>query len=137
MAEYREIGLDYLADVMELYEAAGWTAYLDDRDMLARAFDNSLWMLGAFEDGRLVGFLRCVGDGEHVVLVQDLLVHADFQRRGIGRCLLERAMERFSHVRMFTLLTDAADPVSNAFYSAASMLRHGDCGIAGYLRAGN
>ena len=42
---------------------------------------------------RLVGLVRVVGDGASIAYVQDLLVHPDWQRRGIGARLLRDAME--------------------------------------------
>ena len=76
MIEYREFGAEELSRVQALYEDAGWTAYLGGPDKLARAFAMSLYVLGAFQNGVLVGFVRCVGDGEHIVYVQDLIVEA-------------------------------------------------------------
>ena len=76
-----------------LYKEAGWIAYLGDPDQLARAFRTSLCVLGAFQDDRLIGFIRCVGDGEHIVYVQDLIVGRAYRRQGIGRILLRKARE--------------------------------------------
>ena len=121
MLTYREFGAECLAEVQEIYAACGWTSYLGDEEKLRRALGRSLFLLGAFEDGALVGFVRCVGDGEHILYVQDLIVKPDMQRKGIGRELMRRTSERFSHVRQFLLITDAADAVSNAFYPAIGL----------------
>ena len=67
MLTYREFGAECPAEVQEIYAACGWTSYLGDEDKLRRALGQSLFLLGAFEDGTLVGFVRCVGDGEHIV----------------------------------------------------------------------
>lgn len=131
---YREFGSSLLPEILEIYRAAGWAAYLKDDEKLAHAFDDSLYILGAFCEDLLVGFIRCVGDGEHIVYVQDLIVDIPFRRRGVGSALLRRAMEHFSHVRMFTLITDAADEAANAFYRAMDMKSYSGCGIAGYMR---
>jgi len=57
---------------------------LQDDGKLMRAFDNSMYLLGAFEGDKLVGFVRCVGDGEHILVVQDLIVEPEHQKQGIG-----------------------------------------------------
>ena len=44
----------------------------------------------------LHSFVWVVGDGASIAYVQDLLVHPDWQRRGIGARLLRDAMERFA-----------------------------------------
>lgn len=66
----------------------------------------------------MIGFIRCVGDGEHIVYVQDLIVDVEYKRRGIGRELMDKVMNKFINVHMLTLITDSADEISNSFYNA-------------------
>lgn len=131
---YREFGSEKLCAVKEIYARCGWTAYLNDDEKLKRAFDNSLFTLGAFDGERLVGFIRCVGDGEHVVLVQDLIVLKRFRRSGAGARLLQTAMERFEGVRMFFLVTNTDDEDANAFYRAQNMKPIAEGGMVSYFR---
>jgi GNAT superfamily N-acetyltransferase len=127
---------EHLPQVRDLYRAAGWIAYLRDPDALARAFARSLYVLGAFDGERLAGFCRCVGDGEHVVLVQDLLVGEPYRRRGLGTALLRAAAEKYRGVRMFFAVTDSADGRANAFWHAAGMTPLGGGGMRSYFRSG-
>ena len=133
MIEYREFGAEELSRVQALYEDAGWTAYLGGPDKLARAFAMSLYVLGAFRNGMLVGFVRCVGDGELIVYVQDLIVDRPYRRQGIGRDLLWKAREAYRHVRMFALMTDASDGNANAFYQTMKMKSCKDAGLTAYF----
>lgn len=126
MIEYGEFRLDYLDDAYRIYEENGWKNYLHDTDKLSRAFRQSLYILGAFEDDRLVGFVRCVGDAEYILYVQDLIVKPSHQRKGIGRELMRRVSEAFPAIRQFVLITDRDDEVSNAFYQAIGL--SSDCG---------
>ena len=87
------------SEVLALYGSVGWTAYTEQPEALRRGFAGSLLTLAARENGALVGLLRAVGDGCTVVLVQDLLVRPDHQRRGIGTALMQAALERFRSVR--------------------------------------
>ena len=68
---YEIFGPERLEAVRAIYEEAGWYAYFGNDEALHRAFEQSLYVLGAFEGDELIGFVRCVGDGEHVVIVQD------------------------------------------------------------------
>ena len=121
MLTYRECGAECLAEVREIYAACGWTNYLEDEETLRRALEQSLFLLGAFEDSALVGFVRCVGDGAYILYVQDLIVTPALQRKGIGRELMRQVSERFAGLRQFLLITDAEDAVSNAFYRAIGL----------------
>lgn len=101
--------------VLALYAAVGWTAYTDSPEVLARALAGSLRLVVAHRDGRLVGLARSISDGVTVVYLQDVLVHPDEQRRGVGRLLLEELFAGYPEVRQRVLLTDDEDR-QRAFY---------------------
>lgn len=134
MIQYKELTSVSLEAIKALYQQHGWLAYLQDDAKLARAFDRSLYTLGAYDGEELVGFIRCVGDGEHIVLVQDLIVAESHLRQGIGRELMRLAGERFHDVRMFMLLTDAMDERANAFYQSIGMQKIEENGCVSYMR---
>ena len=121
MIEYREFGSELIDEAYKIYEENRWESYLNNKAKLSRAFESSLLVIGAFEDGRLVGFVRCVGDAEYIVYVQDLIVRPTHHRQGIGRELMKLASDAFPAVRQFVLITDSDDAVSNAFYKAIGM----------------
>ena len=134
MIEYKPLTSVSLEAIKALYRQHGWMAYLTDDEKLTRAFDASLYTLGAYESDKLVGFIRCVGDGEHIVMVQDLIVAPDYQRTGIGRELMKRISEKYADVRMFMLVTDAQDENANAFYQAIGMKKLEQNGCVSYMR---
>ncbi len=57
------------------------------------ALAGSIFIATARCSGRLVGLLRLVGDGAYILYMADLEVHPDFQRKGIGRKLMEMAID--------------------------------------------
>ena len=135
MIEYREFCFcDYKESIKAIYEKESWLSYLKDDAKLERAFDNSLLNLGAFEGERLVGFGRCVGDGEHIVLVQDLIVDREFQKQKIGTTLFKMVWDRYAHVRMFQVVTDIEDPVDNHFYQSFGMKKLEEGSMVSYFR---
>ncbi len=80
-----EINESYLSQIKALYEESGWSAYLGDDEKLKNAIKNSLLTLAYMDGDELIGFVRCVGDAEHVVLVQDLIVKKDYRRKGLAK----------------------------------------------------
>lgn len=134
MIEYKELTSASLEAIKALYQQHGWMAYLQNDIKLVRAFDQSLYTLGAYDGGELAGFIRCVGDGEHIVLVQDLLVDSSHLRRGIGSELMLRMFERFAEVRMIMLNTDELDERANAFYQAIGMKKMQQAGCISYMK---
>ena len=121
MISYKEFGTEEIDRVKQIYEGEGWTAYLKDDEALKRAFMNSIYCLGAYSGDELIGFIRCVGDGEHIILVQDLIVVPEFQRQRIGSSLFKATWEKFSKVRMFQVNTDIGDERDNLFYMSFGM----------------
>ncbi|WP_058259525.1 GNAT family N-acetyltransferase [Fenollaria timonensis] len=129
-----EINESYLSQIKALYEESGWTAYLADDEKLSRAIKNSLLTLGYMDDDELVCFVRCVGDAEHVVLVQDLIVKKDYRRNGLAKKLMNEVFEKYKDVRWIQVNTDAMDEVANAFYRAIGMKEISEAGTVSYFK---
>ena len=106
-----------LEEILALYAAVGWVNYTQRPQMLVRAYANSLLTLGAYEDERLVGILRAVGDGVSIIFVQDLLVLPEYQRRGIGTALVNALFEQYPDAYQMELLTDNTEKTL-AFYQS-------------------
>ena len=77
--------------------------------MLEEAVKASLWQLAVYDEEELVAYIRLVGDGHSVLLVQDLLVRPDHQRQGIGKKLLEEALATFPNVYQRLLVTERSE----------------------------
>ena len=131
--EIREYGPYDEAEVLALYESVGWTAYTKEPQALRAGFEGSLFCLAAYEEDRLVGLLRAVGDGQTVVLLQDILVRPDRQRRGIGTELVRAALARCEAVRQVQLVTDDR-PETAAFYGSLGFKPLDQLGCKGFMR---
>ncbi|CEK30784.1 acetyltransferase [[Clostridium] sordellii] len=134
MINYKEFDSSMIEEIKDIYKEESWNAYLKDDEKLIRAFDNSLYIMGAFDNCKLVGFIRCVGDGEHILVVQDLIVEPKYQQRGIGTYLFKTIMQKYSNVRMFMVVTDLEDIVDNKFYKSFNLKKLEDMNMVGYIR---
>jgi len=108
------------SEIINLYKAVEWSNYYNKPEMLKEAYQNSLYILGAYLDEELVGIVRVVGDGASIVFIQDLIVHPDYHRRGIGRKLLNHILNKYKMVHQKALLTDDTKK-TRAFYSKMGM----------------
>lgn len=112
------------SEVAALYEAVGWTAYTEDLDALMTGLRGSLRVVTARLEGRLVGLARVIGDGATICYLQDVLVHPEARRSGLGRALVTAAFAPFTHVRQHVLITDE-EADQKAFYEALGFTQLG------------
>lgn len=117
---YREQSTFTQAALEELYGSVGWTAYTDQAQDLVPMLENSLYNISSWDGERLVGLARAVGDGYVIGYIQDILVHPDYQRLGIGRHLLQATFQALKPARQIVLMTDN-DPKTISFYQSLGM----------------
>lgn len=120
-------------EVLDLYRSVGWNAYTENPAALRSGLDGSALVVTARAGGRLVGLARVVSDGATICYVQDVLVHPDAHRAGVGSALVRAALAPFASVRQKVLLTDDS-PDQRAFYESLGFTEIRDVG-AGALRA--
>jgi ribosomal protein S18 acetylase RimI-like enzyme len=104
-----------MAPLLALYNSVGWVGYTAKPLELMAMVANSTFVQSCWEGERLVGLARVVSDDFSIMYLQDILVDSEYHRKGIGRGLVKRCLERFEHVRQKVLLTDDR-PEQIAFY---------------------
>ena len=101
--EYKEYNEN---EILNIYQSVGWSIYVDNPEMLKSAYHNSLKIYAAYINNNMAGIIRVVGDGFSVVFIQDLLVYPKYQRKGIGKALLEKILSEYKDVYQKHLLTE-------------------------------
>lgn len=117
MIQYKvndSISADILTD---LYASVKWTGYTDHPEKMKKLLAGSYYYISAWKGERLVGLIRTIGDGASILYIQDILVHPDFQRRGIGKELMERVIADNASIRQMVLITDDTES-TKAFYQS-------------------
>lgn len=126
-----------IEEALALYRAVGWTAYTQLPERLLRGLAGSHLVITARDDdGTLLGLARTVSDGESICYIQDILVHPDAQRRGVGRALLQDVRERYRHCMFVALSTDAEGTPdakrSHPLYRTLGFRSHAELGLAAF-----
>ena len=116
--EYREYREE---ELLSLYASVGWTAYTQHPETLRAGVANSLFTLGAYDGQTLLGIIRTVGDGHTIVLIQDILVFPEHQRKGIGSKLMQAVLERFRNANI-------------AFYESLGFRKMSEIGCCAFIR---
>ena len=131
--EIREYGNFQLEEITNLYQSVGWTKYLERISVLEDAYAHSLCVIGAYDNEKLVGIIRAVGDGLTIVFIQDIIIQPEYQRKGIGTKLLKAVMDKYSDVYQMELLTDNTEK-TKAFYRSVGFSASDDMGCVAFIR---
>ena len=105
------------AAIIELYRAAGWWRDGWDRAGITPMIQGSTVFVVAVEEatGRTVGMGRLISDGVSDGYIQDLVVHPDFRRGGLGRRLV-KALVLWAQETGLLWLGVIAEPGAEGFY---------------------
>lgn len=120
-------------EILGLYESLGWTNYTDNPAMLKNAYLNSLKIYGAYVDDKLIGIIRVVGDGFSVIFIQDLLVHPEFQRKGVGTLLLKKVLCEYGSVYQKHLITEDTEKTT-LFYKSLGLIDNSEIGCKAFSK---
>jgi len=91
--ETKEIPADVLGG---LYASQGWKSG-NYPETIAAAMRGSDSVISAWDGQKLVGLAAVLSDGHLVAYLSYLLVHPDYQGRGIGDGLMERVVVRYKN----------------------------------------
>jgi N-acetylglutamate synthase-like GNAT family acetyltransferase len=87
--------LPSIEDYWVLFGTTGWNEeYRFSKSELEEAIKNSWFCISTYKSGKLIGFGRVIADGIHHALIVDLIVHPDYQSKGIGSRILERLVKK-------------------------------------------
>jgi GNAT superfamily N-acetyltransferase len=89
-------------NVRELYEHVGWSRAANEEEL--REVLEAGPAVGAWDGQRLVGFVRALSDGHLAAYVEDVMVHQDYRRGGVGDRIMSRLLgeiKRSANVSLF------------------------------------
>ena len=79
-----------VSEYTRLRGLVGW--WETDENATGMALKNSLFSVVAVEHDTVIGFGRVIGDGGLYFYIQDLIIHPEFQTKGLGKSLMKELM---------------------------------------------
>ena len=108
-------------ETLALYRANAWSSAEKPRELMA-ALRNSHSLVTARAAGVLVGLGNAISDGHLVVYYPHMLVHPDYQGKGIGRKMMQALQATYAGFHQQMLV---ADGKAIGFYASLGFERAG------------
>lgn len=116
--ETKDIEID---DIVELYMANKWSSANKPHELYS-ALLNSHSLVTAWDGSRLIGIGNALSDGFLVVYYPHLLVHPDYQSKGVGTKIMDALKEKYKDFHQQMLVSDQN---ALAFYQRCGFERAG------------
>ncbi len=81
-----------------LYEAAGWGAY--DEKIVKRALDNTFYSVSVYDEDKIIGFGRLIGDTICFMYIHDVMVLPEYQSKKIGTTIMNKLLEKVDKIKI-------------------------------------
>lgn len=122
------IRVEDLAEMKKVYMSVGWMKHSEE--VIRQVFESSNVKVIVKADNRIIGFGRAISDGVFNAAIYDIVVHKEFQNRGIAKKILSHILEKLTHISCVHLISTSGN---EDFYK-----KHGfkkvKTGMARYLR---
>ena len=106
-----------------LYESVEWSS-AEKPDLLLKALRNSHTVVTAWDGERLVGLGNAISDGCLVVYYPHLVVHPEYQGKGIGTEIVKQMQKKYEGFHQQALFADGR---AVEFYKRCGFVEAGSC----------
>ena len=101
--------LDY-EKVVDIFYEANFLKHAEKRKTYSKriemAFRNSQYVVSAYDEDELIGFARVVTDQILFATIWNMIVKTEYQKRGIGKLMVQRCLKKFPKCHFFLFASD-------------------------------
>lgn len=98
---------------------------VDDLSRIKKMCENANLIVTARLDGKLIGIARSITDFSYCIYLSDLAVLKVYQKKGIGKKLIEETKKMAPHAKLILL----SAPAAIDYYPKIGMKKHDYCFI--------
>ena len=113
-----------------LYKLVRWGEY--DKEISKRALDNTFYSVSIYDDSKIIGYGRIIGDTICFLYIQDVMVRPEYQNKKIGTMIMKKLLEKISlakqenpDVRVYL----GASKEKEAFYEKFGFVKRTDANL--------
>ena len=84
-----------------LYDAVGWGAY--SKEISEQALSNNIYSVSVYDDDKIIGYGRIIGDGVIFLYIHDVMVIPEYQSKKIGTQIMNKLLEKINEIKKLIL----------------------------------
>ena len=81
-----------------LYDAVGWGSY--DKKISKKALENTMYSVSIYDDDKIIGYGRIIGDGICFLYIHDVMVDPKYQNKKIGSQIMNKLLEKINQTKL-------------------------------------
>lgn len=81
-----------------LYDAVGWGSY--ETKISQKALTNTIYSVSVYNDDKIVGFGRIIGDGICFLYIHDVMVNPEYQNKKIGTQIMNKLLDKINKIKL-------------------------------------
>lgn len=80
-----------------LYDRVQWGAY--DIETTKKLLKHTLYSISVYDDNKIIGYGRLIGDGIVFVYIKDVMVDPEYQSKKIGTNIMNKLLEKINLIK--------------------------------------
>ena len=81
-----------------LYDAVGWGSY--DEKVSEKALANTMYSVSVYDDDKIIGYGRIIGDGICFLYIHDVMVIPKYQNKKIDSQIMNKLLEKVNQIKI-------------------------------------
>lgn len=81
-----------------LYDVVGWGSY--DEKVSEKALANTMYSVSVYDDDKIIGYGRIIGDGICFLYIHDVMVAPKYQNKKIGSQIMNKLLEKVNQIKI-------------------------------------
>ena len=81
-----------------LYDAVGWGSY--DEKVSEKALANTMYSVSVYDDDKIIGYGRIIGDGICFLYIHDVMVIPKYQNKKVGSQIMNKLLEKVNQIKI-------------------------------------
>lgn len=82
-----------------LYDSVGWGSY--NEEISRKSLNNTYYSVSIYDDNRIIGYGRLIGDGICFMYIHDVIVIPSYQNKKIGTMIMNKLLEKIKGIAVY------------------------------------